>query len=354
MSNRAYFLGCPTPMGFETHLGDDILSGNFYTYIIKGGPGTGKSTMMKKIAEAISDVDPAELYFCSSDPDSLDAVVFRRLGIILVDGTAPHVFEPVYPGARERILDLGQFFDCEMLRNNAGEITSLCDLNQSYHKRAKRYLGAVQNIGAEIMSCGESAILKDKLSGFAKRLASRSFPKISTKPGKISFKQISSITPKGVMTQDTAFSGCRKYVISDPCYAVTDALLKELASLAAEAGYDVSVSKNVFLPGTVYEHIAVYGLGLAFVSEETAAEEGAPKINALRFYDRDVLRERKKKTLFNRSAKRELTYAAVEALNRAKSIHDDIERCYIKAMDFGRVGELTSELVEVIKSRSKE
>lgn len=52
---------------------------------------------MKKIAGELSEIDEPELYYCSSDPDSLDAVVFRKIKAIIVDGTSPHVFEPDYP-----------------------------------------------------------------------------------------------------------------------------------------------------------------------------------------------------------------------------------------------------------------
>lgn len=65
---KTYFLGCSTPDGFLTHLKDDISSESYITYIIKGGPGTGKSSMMKKIANELLCYDTPELYYCSSDP----------------------------------------------------------------------------------------------------------------------------------------------------------------------------------------------------------------------------------------------------------------------------------------------
>lgn len=353
MANKTYFLGCPTPEGFETHFGDEINSGNFFTYIIKGGPGTGKSTLMKRIAAGLSELDPAELYYCSSDPDSLDAILFRDIGVIFVDGTAPHVFEPVYPGARERLLDLGNFWNADALKNNADEIVSLTDENKKLHLRAKRYLGAVCSLNADTAATGEAAMLDEKLDSFAKRLSQKLFPRVCRREGKISLRQITSITPKGVMTQAGALDGCRRYVIGDPYFAVTDALLKNLSALAAAAGYDVVASKNVFLPGCAYEHMVVPELGLAFVSAETANMDGAAKINGLRFYDRDLLRERRRRFLFNSSAKRELSLAAVEALAHAKNVHDDLEKLYISAMDFEAIADLAEQIKEDIGAAFK-
>lgn len=346
--NKCYFLGSPTPNGFETNFGDEIKSGKNFTYIIKGGPGTGKSTLMKKLAAALSDVDPAELYYCSSDPDSLDAVIFRKLGLIFVDGTAPHVFEPVYPGAHQQLLDLGRFWNAELLRKKAADIVKYSDENGRHHARAKRYLGAICDLNADTMAAGEAALNRAKLEAYAKRLSAKLFPKTGRGAGSISLRQITSVTPKGVITQDTALDGCMRYVIIDPCFAVTDALLKSLSTLAAASGHDVIASRNVFLPGCVYEHIVIEDLGLAFVSE-TAAADSAKKINALRFYDRDTLRERRRKLSFNQSVKRELTAAAVDALAAAKTVHDDLEHCYIEAMDFDGIAKLTEELAAKLR-----
>ena len=89
---QSYFLGGVTAGGFRTRFSEQIQQPGFYTYILKGGPGTGKSTLMKRVAAAF-DGEPISLYHCSSDESSLDAVVLEDRGVVIVDGTAPHVFE---------------------------------------------------------------------------------------------------------------------------------------------------------------------------------------------------------------------------------------------------------------------
>lgn len=340
MSNVTYFLGCPTPEGFETRFGEEIKSGGFFTYIIKGGPGTGKSSLMKRVAASLSDIDAAELYYCSSDPDSLDAVLFRKLGVIFVDGTAPHVFEPIYPGARQKLLDLGEFWNQEILKGHAENVIKYSDENSKLHERVRRYLGAVCDLNGDTASIGESAMLSKKLESYSKRLAAKLFPKTGRPVGKISLKQITSITPKGVITQTGAFDGCKIFTVSDPYFAVADSLLKNLSALATKAGYDVIASKNVFRRGCVYEHIVVPELKLAFLSD---AADGV-SINALRFYDRELLRARRRRLSFNSGLRKELVAAASETLSEAKAVHDELEKCYISAMDFDAVGRLTESL----------
>ena len=48
-------------------------------FIIKGGSGTGKSTLMKRIADrGVSLGCECEYYYCSSDPKSLDGIILRE------------------------------------------------------------------------------------------------------------------------------------------------------------------------------------------------------------------------------------------------------------------------------------
>ena len=65
------FLGSNTGEGFRGFYGDLLYGSGFgdsrqYVYILKGGPGTGKSTFIKKVASMLekSDCD-TELLLCS-------------------------------------------------------------------------------------------------------------------------------------------------------------------------------------------------------------------------------------------------------------------------------------------------
>lgn len=61
-------------------------------FCIKGGPGTGKSTLMKKVGEFFNSKGyDIEYHHCSSDNNSLDGVVIKGLNVAIVDGTSPHV-----------------------------------------------------------------------------------------------------------------------------------------------------------------------------------------------------------------------------------------------------------------------
>ena len=129
MGNISYFLGCSSPEGFHSFFGElcSTHSGG-YTYIIKGGPGTGKSSLMKRINSALTDAGiETELIYCSSDPASLDGVYAPALNCWIADGTSPHTLEPKYPGAAQETVDLGRFWNKDILRSRADEVIALDD-----------------------------------------------------------------------------------------------------------------------------------------------------------------------------------------------------------------------------------
>jgi Cdc6-like AAA superfamily ATPase len=98
------FLGAATPDGavdYVPNLTEDVAK----RYFIKGRPGSGKSTMLRKIAEEaqIRGLD-VEVYHCGFDPNSLDMVIVRELGIAIFDSTAPHEYFPSRDG--DEIVDM--------------------------------------------------------------------------------------------------------------------------------------------------------------------------------------------------------------------------------------------------------
>lgn len=97
-------------LGAATHLGSmdvvpEITQSLTRRIFIKGRPGTGKSTFLKKIRAAANEAGwDTEEYRCAFDPNSADMVVIRGLRLCLFDSTSPHEHFPERPG--DEILDL--------------------------------------------------------------------------------------------------------------------------------------------------------------------------------------------------------------------------------------------------------
>lgn len=89
------FFGASAPGGSVNYI--NLLTREIKSrYFIKGRPGTGKSTFLKKLAkEAEKRGFDTEIYCCSFDPGSLDMVIVRELDFCVFDSTAPHELFPM-------------------------------------------------------------------------------------------------------------------------------------------------------------------------------------------------------------------------------------------------------------------
>ena len=100
-------------------------------FILKGSPGSGKSTVMKRIAaRAEAEGHPLTVIRCSSDPDSLDGVMLTDLGVAVADGTSPHSLDPKKYGIREVTVSLEDTFDYDRLGFFSGRLGRLFEKRQ--------------------------------------------------------------------------------------------------------------------------------------------------------------------------------------------------------------------------------
>ena len=145
-----YFLGCNSREGFFTLFPQFTRpAAGWRCILIKGGPGTGKSTLMKKVVRtAAGRRHPAEEIHCSSDADSLDGVVLPRSKVVLLDATPPHALEPQFPGAVEQPFSLCDCWDTAQLSAAREPIVALGEEIAGLHRQAVRYLaGAAALLG---------------------------------------------------------------------------------------------------------------------------------------------------------------------------------------------------------------
>ena len=111
-----YFLSALTGAGYYALHRQFLRPPERYFCILKGGPGCGKSTFLKRVGDAGRAAGLAVAWLhCAGDPASLDGVYFPEKRSGFFDGTAPHIVEPALFGASGEYLDLGTFCRTEAL-----------------------------------------------------------------------------------------------------------------------------------------------------------------------------------------------------------------------------------------------
>ena len=254
------FMGANSPIGFCSFF-EEIYNPykNHHPYIIKGGPGTGKSTLMKKVARKAEEMGyETELIYCSSDPHSLDGIIVKEAGISVIDGTSPHTLEPKFPGAVENIINTGAFWDKKKLAEKSDLIRSLTLENSMHHFRSARYLSAAGAINDENIRIASSFIKGEKINSFAIRFVSREMPAKRKKgTGKRIRRFISGITPEGVVFLDETVTAqaVRVIGIKDNYSAVSPLVCQRIGDLAVKNGYDVIFCQCPMRPKGDCEHI---------------------------------------------------------------------------------------------------
>lgn len=125
------FFGASTPDGSVNYI-DNITQNLRKRYFIKGRPGTGKSTFLKKLAKAANDNGfGCEVYYCSFDKNSLDMVLIPDLSFCVFDSTSPHELFPEREG--DSILD---FYANSGLAGTDEEMAKeLLEVSERYNKK---------------------------------------------------------------------------------------------------------------------------------------------------------------------------------------------------------------------------
>lgn len=144
---REYYAAANGYSGFRTYFGEVFPKEKLLKiFILKGGPGTGKSTLMRKILNCFSEKGfDCEAIFCSSDRSSLDGIIIGGK-VAIIDGTAPHEVDAKLPGALDEIVNLGEGWDFEKLEKSRSEIEELNKNKKQNYDSAYKYLSFSGNI----------------------------------------------------------------------------------------------------------------------------------------------------------------------------------------------------------------
>lgn len=344
-----YFLSANTPQGFVSHLEQlyNVRDG-WKAYILKGGPGSGKSRLIEKTGRAMQAQGcSVEYIHCTSESGDCDGLSVPSRKICILDGTPPHSIDPKYPGTAETIINLGDCCDEQKLMQQHEKILLFAARISSIYDRACRFLAAAGSLQND--TCRQVLEYADqtKIERYATRIAKREFtPK--RRQGHETQRYLSGITPDGVVTyHETAEGFDRVFIIEDE-FGVGKLLLGRLRTFALSAGYDVVSCYCPMAPTEKLEHLLIPSLSLAFVTSNHYHKfefRGCRHIHIRRFIDTDALRRKRHRIVFNRKAARELIGEAVKLLGEAKTNNAVLRDLYAAATDFEQVDRIADELI---------
>lgn len=360
--------------GIERHMfpGGNTSKGfySFYRYIIsveearriiciKGGPGTGKSSLMKKVGTYFNDKGfDIEYQHCSSDNNSLDGIVIKRINVAILDGTAPHVVDPVNPGAVDEILNMGDNWNEEGFKKYRKDIIDQNKEIGKTFKRAYRYLGAAKIIHDDWSNFNYEALSTIKLNKLMESLKDKIFGSVPL--GNTGFDRhmfATAFTPSGIITYvDTLYKNCEKiYILNGgPGTGKTD-VLNYLSKEAINRGFYVEIFHDPLIPERI-EHIIIPELKTSVL---TSNEINKKQFEGVNIYMDDIQNKNllvKNEISINNSKDNFylLLNKSLEIINSAKKLHDQLETYYIPNMNFDKVADTTNKIIDKIEKYQKE
>lgn len=343
-----FFLGANTGEGFQSlYSAFAAPEGIRDMLVLKGGPGVGKSSFMKMIGKKAEEHgEEVEYIWCSGDPDSLDAVRLSRLGVIAVDGTAPHVIEPVLPAAVDRYVNLGCCYDVDRLKGLRRPIEEQMGAYKSAYRQAYRALRSEQEVRDALRELLLPGYDREKLQKRAKGIIRRELSRRGSGTGAVTRRFLGALTCRGeICRYDTiAALADRVYLICDSI-GIGAELLCTLFAAATERGYDVVACMDHLRPAQL-RHLIIPELHLAFLTEgEGTSYPGRPyrRLHADALLEKSWRKEHRSKCRFYRRTAALLREEALDALNRAKTHHDLLEQLYNPYVDFDRVYAMAEE-----------
>ena len=358
---KHYFAASNTKDGFVSYF-DSIFSDIDCdrVFILKGGPGCGKSTFMKKLGILAEEKGFATEYFhCSSDPLSLDGIIIKEKRVCVVDGTSPHAIEPQLAGAREIIIDLGRSWDTDALFAKKEELQQLCRQKKKHYSDCYTFLHTKSVMDSLVHNLVFPYILFDKLDKSASRLSKSLFKDTKSSKGvsrtritqalsslgKIRFFTFESESEFCIFLKEP-FSSCK----------LASMFLNEIYEHATKQNADVYISYNPEAKGEIdalYFPEAKTSVSIFDEDEVLKCDKTGKKcriINCARFLDTKGLSSVNPLRKFYCRLAENMESKALESLTKAGETHMETEKIYRTCTCYRTVEKIGDEYFKKILS----
>jgi Mrp family chromosome partitioning ATPase len=224
-----------TSQGFYTFI-PDLIRGLRKIYILKGAPGSGKSTFIRLLGESLSEKGyEIEFWISALDPVNPDGVYIPRLGTAVINGSLPQPIDPRYPGATGHIIYLGDYRNKKEINGRAREIIEMIDRQEEQQNKADNVLKKAGQVREQIKAAARACLNMANIQLLIEELATEL---LREQPGERHYFA-SAVTADGVVNYiDEISNECRRrYILKGPPGSGKSLVMAELAYLAREKGY---------------------------------------------------------------------------------------------------------------------
>lgn len=342
-----FFAGANTASGFVGDYGSIADEAKLErVYVIKGGSGTGKSTLMRRCAEeAEKSGVSVTRWLCGSDPDSLDCVVLGGR-IAILDGTAPHVRDMIYPGASSELIDVSRFWDSRVLEAERSSIVDHASRKTACYASAYRYLASAELLEREKSVCTSTIFLREKAEACIGRLMKKLKKPVGKTPA-IREIRTHALTMKGAYMSDSLSRNAEhSYTVTDS-FGCAVPFMRLLAEKLTSAGYSLTIAK-LPVPDVICG-IVIEDCGISITVGQP--EENDSVINMARFTSPEFPDGVRGEFRLASKIQQSCLSEALRQLSKASEQHFAIEQIYIRAMDFASLGAYTDTVVDQICTR---
>ena len=342
--SEKYFIASNSSEGFCSYYGDTFEISKFSKiYAIKGGSGTGKAFFMKEIAKRAEERGFSVRYiYCSSDSSSLDAIIINEPKIAVLDGTAPHIYEPALVGAVDSIVDLGKFLNSDMLSKSRKQIESILNKKKRGFNSAYRYLKAYHLLSENIEALIYPALKLEKIRKYATGLAKG----IEEGKGEIEHRLVRAIGMRGLSSFDTYYENAKIYYEINDYFDSAHVLLDEIFNAFRQKRADMYISNNPIIRERL-DTLYTAKQGLCFEISNQGRSD-ARKINMKRFVDLDEISKIRQEYRAIARLRDDALNMALDEFEKIKKYHFILEKIYGSAMDFDAKEKFTEQFFNKI------
>jgi len=345
---RYVFASSHTTKGYYTFI-PELIKDLEQVYILKGAPGSGRSTFIRLVGEVMSE-QGLEVEFWISALDSItpDGVYIPQLNLAVINGSLSASIDPRYPGIKEHLINLGEYWDQAVIDGQRLQIIELVDKIELARQKAYDLLQELGRLKAEQRRMNSRHMNIEKLGQLVKQLGSEI---VANRSGeKHYFAGVLTIDGWVDYVHELSHNCQKRYIFKGPSGSGKSMMIAELARLIKDNGYFLEYY-HCGLEVESLVMVIIRNLQIALIEAGSVEIPLKPwdVVVDLSLYMEDYDDDRSRESSINSRNIENLLFEARQQLEKSSTSQQELKKIYAGAMDFAGLDKIRLDLIETIR-----